>query len=278
MIKLLKYIFWNNNIVANQSIKKKSLDLEAEIQKIILLIYSQNNKKIEKFYEIARRKTIIDEYWDFDYYKSRKELEVINSKLRLNGVNFHKWIRELLNADELSPLWSYRGEIKYKTWIREVVVTIHEGMLDYAIGNIMKEYIWDNFLSYLEEKNLKEREFNDMTWVEFENYIRDLLIEKWFKVSNTKTTWDQWADLLINKNGIIWVAQVKRFKNNVGNKAVQEVIWAIKYYSWNFGLVITNSNYTKSAIELAQKNQILLFNGYDIDDFPNLLKQKFIRK
>ena len=45
---------------------------------------------------------------------------------------------------------------------------------------------------------------------------------------------------------------------------MQEVASAIKYYAGDEGWVITNSEFTKSAKELAQKNKIILMNGWEL--------------
>lgn len=50
--------------------------------------------------------------------------------------------------------------------------------------------------------------------------------------------------------------QAKLYSSPVGNKAVQEVIAAKGYYDTEEALVVTNSTYTKSAIDLANRNNI----------------------
>lgn len=105
---------------------------------------------------------------------------------------------------------------------------------------------------------------NIVTGADFELYLKDLFCQLGYEVITTKASGDQGADLIISKNGIKKVVQAKFYSSSVGNKAVQEVIGAIKFYKADLGMVITNNYYTKSAIELASVNNIELINGDDL--------------
>ncbi|MFC4803452.1 restriction endonuclease [Filifactor villosus] len=72
---------------------------------------------------------------------------------------------------------------------------------------------------------------------------------------NEKKSHDYGADLIISKNGETIAVQAKRYRNKVGIKAIQEAVASMKVYSCNRAMVITNSYYTKSALELATGNQ-----------------------
>ena len=69
------------------------------------------------------------------------------------------------------------------------------------------------------------------------------------------------ADVIAYKNNVKYVIQVKFYNNPVGNKAVQEVVGAIGMYKADKGIVVTNSSFTKSAIELAEANNVELIDG-----------------
>lgn len=74
------------------------------------------------------------------------------------------------------------------------------------------------------------------------------------KLSNGKPFgYHMWssADLVLKKFGEITIVQAKRYNNKVTNKAIQEVVASIKYYNAHKGAVITNNEFTDSAIELA---------------------------
>lgn len=68
------------------------------------------------------------------------------------------------------------------------------------------------------------------------------------------------ADLVLQKDGIKVAAQAKRWKNNVGLDAIQQVLAAMKHYNAPKGIVVTNSSFTNSAHELASSNGIELWD------------------
>jgi restriction system protein len=66
--------------------------------------------------------------------------------------------------------------------------------------------------------------------------------------------------LIVKKDGRVIVVQAKRHQKPVGNKAVQEVLGAVGFYSADEGWVVTSSSFTPSAKALAQKSGIKLFH------------------
>lgn len=79
-----------------------------------------------------------------------------------------------------------------------------------------------------------------------------------YSVKKTRLTGDQGADLIISGNGSNQVVQAKRHNANIGNKAVQEVVAAVRHYKCGNGMVVTNSYFTPAAVELAKSNDIEL--------------------
>lgn len=72
---------------------------------------------------------------------------------------------------------------------------------------------------------------------------------------------DQGADLIVSKGGGRTVIQAKFHNGRVSNKAVQEVVAARAHYGAEKAMVVTNSSFTKSAIELALSNDVELWDG-----------------
>ena len=70
---------------------------------------------------------------------------------------------------------------------------------------------------------------------------------------------DYGADLVLRKWGKKIVVQAKRYERNVGIAAVQEVVGSIAYYKADRAMVVTNSNFTKSARDLAKRNEVELW-------------------
>lgn len=94
----------------------------------------------------------------------------------------------------------------------------------------------------------------------FEIYLKDLFEKMGYKTHLTPNGNDQGADLVVWMNGKKYVVQAKRYKQNVGNKAVQEVHSAQAYYGCDAGMVVTNSYFTKSAIELGKRTKVELID------------------
>lgn len=108
-----------------------------------------------------------------------------------------------------------------------------------------------------------------LTGHEFEFFLRNLFEKMGYTVGNTKLSGDQGADLIVSKAGEKIVVQAKKHTNKVTNKAIQEVVAAIKHYNADKGMVVTNNFFTRSAVELAKSNNVELI---DRDKLNDLLK------
>ena len=83
-------------------------------------------------------------------------------------------------------------------------------------------------------------DLTQLSGVEFENYLVGLLKRNGFEdIRGTPSTGDQGADLIAKRANKTIVIQAKRYQGSVGNKAVQEVVAAIKFYHADEGWVIT---------------------------------------
>lgn len=114
----------------------------------------------------------------------------------------------------------------------------------------------------IRNKYLKSRihEIDVMQGIEFENLLKVHFEKLGYRVELTPVSNDFGADLVLYKDSKITVVQAKRYKNKVNNKAVQEVAGAIGKYKADKGMVVTNSFFTKNAVELARANNIELWN------------------
>lgn len=108
-----------------------------------------------------------------------------------------------------------------------------------------------------------------MTGSEFEEFIAKLFIKMGYSAYTTKTSGDQGIDVIAEKNGIKYGIQAKCYSNSVGNSAVQEAVAGKSFYGCDKIIVITNNSYTKSAIELATANGVILWDR-------NILKEKLV--
>jgi restriction system protein len=98
----------------------------------------------------------------------------------------------------------------------------------------------------------------------FERYLEALFEKLGYRVELTKYIGDYGADLITFKDGVKTVIQAKRYKRKVDIKAVQEAVAAKGKYGCTEAMVITNSFFTKPAMELAKANEVILWNRDDL--------------
>ena len=93
----------------------------------------------------------------------------------------------------------------------------------------------------------------------FEQYLEVLFSRLGYSVERTRFVGDYGGDLVLRKGGIRTVVQAKRYAKSVGVKAIQEAVAAKGYYDCTAAMVVSNSNYTRPAQELARKNSVVLW-------------------
>lgn len=103
-------------------------------------------------------------------------------------------------------------------------------------------------------------EIDQMDGFQFEQYLGHLFRSQGYKAEVTKAIGDFGADLILVKEGKRIAVQAKRYSKNVGIKAVQEAQSSIAYYGTDEAWVVSNSDYTSAAYELAKSNKVRLIN------------------
>lgn len=97
--------------------------------------------------------------------------------------------------------------------------------------------------------------------IEFEFFCAEMLKRTGYSdVYVTKSSGDQGADILAEKDGIKYAIQCKRYSSNLGNTPVQEVHAARTMYGCQIGAVLTNQYFTAGAKELANTTGVLLWD------------------
>lgn len=96
--------------------------------------------------------------------------------------------------------------------------------------------------------------------LEYEKYIADCLSDLGFSAKSTKASGDQGADVLAEKDGVSFAIQCKKYSHDVGNKAVQEANAGRDFYKCDYGVVVSNANFTKFAKQAAHACGIILLN------------------
>lgn len=114
-----------------------------------------------------------------------------------------------------------------------------------------------------------------MAGFEFEEYSAFLLKQLGFsKVVVTQKVADQGIDIIACKDNLRYGFQCKRWKNNVGNKAIQEVYAGKTFYALDRAIVMTNSGYTASAKALALKLTVELWGREELVKILEKLNQE----
>ncbi len=103
--------------------------------------------------------------------------------------------------------------------------------------------------------------FDNMEGHDFEQFCADVLAQNGFeRIKVTQGSGDQGVDIIAYKDDVKYGIQCKCYSSDIGNRAVQEVFAGKAYYQCHIGVVLTNRYFTKSAIELANRNGIILWN------------------
>ncbi|RHW32755.1 restriction endonuclease [Lysinibacillus yapensis] len=116
------------------------------------------------------------------------------------------------------------------------------------------------------------KEIDAMTGEEFEEFLGHLFKKRGYKVSYTKASGDYGADLILEDREDVIAVQAKRYSGNVGVKAVQEIIGALKMYEATQAWVVTNSYFTRQAEKLAETNDVYLIDRDELIDI--ILKKR----
>lgn len=120
--------------------------------------------------------------------------------------------------------------------------------------------------------------FQGISPYDFEDFLGKLFKDNGYTISPTKYAGDYGADLILKKDGLLTVVQIKRYHqdNKVGVQDVNQVIGAAKYYKADQIMIVTTSVLTQPAMELCRKANVYawdweilkgaIYNTYDLDD------------
>jgi hypothetical protein len=204
---------------------------------------SRHQSLVDKFLEVADRKvSTLDDYGDENWDALPKEIRTCLLKIA-------KTEHDIRTENTLKEAWKTGYDFK-----------------------VPEKYAWLHARLLLEFGEFHEQRarnatpaFDELSGTEFETYLARLLKQNGFEnIRGTAATGDQGADLLATKANRKIVIQAKRYQGAVGNKAVQEVVAAVKFYSADEGWVVTSGTFTASAKALAQANDVKLIDGYGL--------------
>lgn len=189
-----------------------------------------------------------DEWQNYIYYCYKQGLLLLED---LRGVTALTYALLKGNKDETV---GYRS--KFNVIIEELKNAVNQKQKD----DFTKKLFSDRQQHIVEKENITIDDIDLMSGAEFEQFICKLFTKMGYSACVTKTSGDQGIDVLADKDGIKIGIQTKCYSNSVGNSAIQEAVAGKQFYACNRVIVITNNFFTKSAIELAAANGVMLWN------------------
>ncbi len=99
-----------------------------------------------------------------------------------------------------------------------------------------------------------------MSGEDFERYICSVLRKQGYTGIRLTEKYDYGVDIIASKDGIKWGIQAKRYSGLVKAAAVRQVVAGLPVYDCDRAIVITNSVFSKFAINLAKINKCILID------------------
>ena len=99
-----------------------------------------------------------------------------------------------------------------------------------------------------------------MNGSEFEYFVADIFRRMGYGVTVTKASGDQGIDIIAQKNDLKIGIQAKCYSGKVPNSAIQQVAAGVNYYRCDKGMVVTNNYFTESAKDIAEANNVVLWD------------------
>lgn len=217
---------------------------------------------------------------------SEKELEILDIKndVRNFNVEMKSWLYELAKSKKIIEIEKYMLYkitltikqdfdllIKYLGSVNDYLSYYYEQKSFNKKKSDKERYLAGDFSKEKKEQDEKYSLNNIDTGAQFEQYLETIFKDLNYKVKLNGKTGDQGADLILKVNDFVYVVQAKYYSSSLDNTPVQEVVGSLKYYNANQAVVVTNSIFTKGAINLAKANNVILINGKDLKKLVNYI-------
>lgn len=136
-------------------------------------------------------------------------------------------------------------------------------MISFVIVFLVNTFYRKNDKQYGEGRRVYAgMDYDSMEGHDFEYFCADLLRRNGFEyVEVTSGSGDYGIDVIACYNGLKYGIQCKRYSGSVGWRAVEEAMTGAVYWKCDKAVVLTNSMFTRQAIEGASKVGVLLWDG-----------------
>lgn len=260
----------------NQFIKNTLLKADAYLTNFAKII--EDEKQVNEYvakaiaWEAVRQKTIsvYARQWENEYAGFLKnQYEPDKDEIPDYEESKSEYIRSILECDDIN-FTEAKGRLIYYFVSKELFEIYDIGKYfdecETLIKKVESEIKNDDIKNELLIKQVRKPihytidEIDMMSGREFEEFISILFQKMGYTTRMTPATGDQGIDIIATKNNIRIGIQAKCYTNSVGNSAVQEATAGKGFYSCDKVMVITNNYFTSSATELAQANNVVLWD------------------
>ena len=121
--------------------------------------------------------------------------------------------------------------------------------------------------------NLRLSGVDTMDGLVFEKYVAKLLKQQGYSNISLTEQYDYGVDIIATRNGIRWGIQVKRYSGLVKADAVRQVVTGLRVYGCDRAMVITNSVFSRVAVQLADSNECVLVGRKELAKMKTDLKR-----
>lgn len=238
-------------------------------------------KELRNLYITLQHQNIIDIHDDVLFYyaflfliyrednikfceQAVKTLENYNIELVTSDNELvNKLVNNDVESDMISTiLWALKS--KEQNYNLPLCISFNEieSFVKQELSNLKEKEKIDNLLNpEKEKKTLYTLSTIDlMSGEQFEHFITYLFNNLGYNATNTKLSGDQGIDVLAKKGKTTIAIQAKCYSKPVGNHAIMEAVAGAKYYNADKIMVVTNSTFTRSARELAESNNVILWD------------------
>ena len=102
----------------------------------------------------------------------------------------------------------------------------------------------------------------DLSPVEFENMVIELLTASGHKAKRTGKSGDHGVDIVVQaKNGEKWIVQCKRWRATVGEGVIRDFYGTIQHEKADRGILVTSARFSRPAQAWAKGKPLKLYDG-----------------
>lgn len=129
----------------------------------------------------------------------------------------------------------------------------------------------------IQDRQNKERSVEDNSNLKEDEYDLDLnniFKHLGYEILEIPTSEYHGVDFILSKNKIKIVVQVKQYDGKITDFSVHEILTAKEYYKADKARIITNSSFSSSAVDLAVRNNVDLWDGKKLREIIKILQNK----